>query len=1299
MATQAAMPAELEEPFLVAVAVTAERRDSLDEFLLGLPADLDAPIVLVVRHREVMGDEDALFAFIRERTHYEPARIERRARPSPGTIHIAPAGRILTLSKGAFVLRTAKQAVGHRGTIDSFFLSLASDRGERTIAVVLQDTAGDGTAGVAAIKEAGGLTIAERNPHATEAMLSSGTSPAAIADSILDAGEIGQRIVIHVRHATKRGERRDMDRLVEETSASVAHITTVLRNKTGHDFHGYKPATLLRRVQRRMQVVQVDSFEDYINILQASADEPRHLFNDLLIGVTRFFRDQAEFEALEREVIPRLLQGKGAGDQVRVWVLGCATGEEAYSIAILLREAAARMDAVPAIQVFATDIDGRALTAARVGRYPDTIAADVAPERLARWFVREGDTYCVTKELREMCIFSAHNLIKDAPFSRLSLISCRNLLIYLTGEMQERVIPLFHFALQRGGYLFLGNSENVTRHPKLFSAVDRPARIFQRLETTARILPDFPLMAGEIRRIDGAQPPVRRRSHGSDGGLLRRAEQVAARFMPAMMIVDEHQEVLHFSGRTGRFLEPSSGAASLDVLNLVHRDLRLDLRSALQRSIQTNEASRVTGVQLNGTEQPVRVDLIVEPVRDLPDVMRSFVVLFKDGHAEPDGVDGNAASSDLVRDEQARRLEQELRETRDRLQTTVEELETANEELKSANEEYQSLNEELQSANEELETSKEELQSVNEELTTVNGELAHRVQELTRTTSDLKNFLENTRIPTIFLDNELKVMNYTPAVSEIFHLVETDIGRPISHIKARLSLDHLQANVREVMRNLGQVEHRVENPATGSLYIMRVLPYRSIDNFIGGTVVTFVDITALSRAETGRLRSEEDFRTVADLVPDLLWRSDADGRGQWFNRRWLDFTGQTMADAVGQGWLATLHPDDRPVLQQAFKAARQVELEQRVRSHEGGYRWFLLRLEPVHDQAGRVGQWFGAATDIDAQRRTLEALRDSERRSRALVEGIPQLVWRADPTGGWTWSSPQWLSFTGLSAEESLGHGWLAAVAPDDHERVNEAWHQATLTGALHCEHRICDAATQRLRWFATRATPLHDDAGRIVEWVGTSTDIDDLRRLQEHQRILLAELQHRVRNTLSIIRSIVRRSAPGSASIDDYATHLDGRLNAFARVQSAVARDPAAGIDLAGLIADELGAYAAREGSQVDIHGPAIRLQPKAAEVMALALHELATNALKHGALSTAAGHIAIGWHRADGKLVLDWKESGLPNPPVKTGHQGFGTELLERVLAYDLQAETASAYESDGLRWTISLPLTSRLAIPQDA
>ncbi|KTF37702.1 CheR family methyltransferase [Xanthomonas vesicatoria] len=1153
-------------------------------FILGVGAGgLDATRLAEVLDAVAGSPDLAVMLLLRDQQLLDKARLRELLGPQarlllvpedgdrlqPGRFYLPPNDTVVTLEEGTLRLRPLNGESDH-GLIDSFFVSMAHDQDGNVIGLIVGRTDGDGTLGTAAIKECGGLALAVDDPSLHELDLRSASNPAAITDDILPLARVAARIAAHMQrhhslgHAVPAGVRNGSE------NDQLSQVASILRNTTGHDFHGYKRATFLRRVQRRMQVVQVEALEQYLDVLRSHFDEPLLLFNDLLIGVTQFFRDHREFEFLEQQVIPRLFQGKHVGDHLRVWVLGCSTGEEAYSLAMLLREHAETLDAPPRIQIFASDIDGRALATARVGRYSSSIVGEVAPERLRRWFVKEGDTYVVRKELRELCVFSQHSIVKDPPFSRLDLVSCRNLLIYLDAELQNRVIPIFHFALKPGGYLFLGNAENVSRHAKLFVPVERSFRVFQKIDADSRVHATFPtLPRAPTDRV--LAPPQRQRA--SSSALVRAGERIADHYAPAYAVLDEHFDVLHFSAQAGRFIRPGGGAPSLNLLNLIHRDLRLDLRSALSRAEAEKMPVQIKGIQVHEDSAAWAVDLFVEPTSD-SEVPRGYVVLFQEVEVR-DPLE-LAGPRDAAADRgHVQVLENELRITRERLQSMIEELESTNEELKSSNEEYQSLNEELQSANEELETSKEELQSVNEEVTTVNGELAHRVQELAHANSDLKNLLESTQIATLFLDNELRVTNFTPAITDILPLVESDIHRPISHIKLHVAYDELQDDVRRVIRTLAVLDREVENPATHARYMVRVLPYRTVDNFIGGAVLTFTDVTPLTRAE--------------------------------------------------------------------------------------------------------------------------RALRSSEQRLRTLMEGIPQLVWRSHDGGNWTWSSPQWSSYTGLSDADSLQLGWLQAVHPDERELTMTAWCDSARTGGLDVEHRLFNASERGYRWFHTRSTAVRDERGQVLEWLGTSTESDNLRRLQEQQRVLVTELQHRTRNLITVVQSVAKQTMQSSQSMPEFAGKFEDRLSALSRVQGLLSQSDNEPTTIGALLRMELAALGAEpDHHRIVVEGPDVALRKSTVQTLALALHELATNALKYGALAVDTGTLAIRWNVVNGgdasaQLVLQWVEEGanqqLRNDRDQAG--GFGRRLIEKALPYSHGAHTRYELSDTRLECEIRLPL----------
>lgn len=1153
---------------VVGVGVCTDSLRSLEELFASMGDELNAAYVVAVRQQEGLSVSTVVEALSRQ----SPLAVtvaEHGEELAPNRVYVGGPDDVVTFEDGHIHTRPASEPIGHRGTIDTMLISLAEQAHERAVAVILSGLGSDGAAGVAATKKFGGLSIGE-HLEGRDVAAQGSTGPSGIVDLMIPVAEMPRQIALYVRNLAELGDDAP-EEIAETYAAQIGQIATILRNVTGHDFHGYKRNTFFRRIQRRMQVHQVADIDAYVARLRGDRDEVQDLFQDLLIGVTQFFRDPQEFEVLERE-LPRLFDGKGADDQFRVWVLGCATGEEAYSIAILLREHMAGLESPPQVQIFATDLDARALGIARAGRYSDAIADQVRPDRLARWFVKEGDTYCVTKELREMCIFSPHNIVKDAPFSRIDLLSCRNLLIYLNSDLQNRVIPIFHFSLRPGGVLFLGSSENVTRHQKLFAPVDRKNRVFRRLDTATRILPDFPLTP-RARQTEPQeqQSPPQVRSGPLSATISRRAEMVAERYAPAYVVIDDQYEVLHFSGRTGRYLEPTAGAATLNLLSLVHRDLRLDLRSALHRATSEGARIEVPGLPIQRDGQAFGVNLVVEPV-GAQDV-RAFVVLFHDvGPADASlPIEGDR----LVSDEHVQRLEGELRLTRERLQATIEELESTNEELKSSNEEYQSINEELQSANEELETSKEELQSVNEELQTVNGELAHRVGELARTNSDLKNLLESTQIATVFLDNDLRVRNFTPAATEIFHLLETDIGRPIDHVANRVAYPEMQEDVRRVLKTLTPVQREVTG-AEDRHFIVRVLPYRSIDNFIAGAVVTFMDVTGAVRAEAALRGSEERLRLALEVGGMATWDWDlATGQFTW-NAEHFRMLGYAPGEVEPgyDAWVARVHPDDVLATEEAISSARK------------------------------------AREDYVQQFRTLH---------------------------------------------------------PDG-----------------------------TVRWCSARGRFFYDSSnGNAVRMIGVMEDKTEARKAEELQETLIAELQHRTRNLLAIVRSISQQTLRSSQGLDEFGLEFANRLSALSRVQGLLSEGENYTVTLAQLVEGELEAHGATiDGERVAIKGPEVTLQARVVQVLTLAIHELATNAIKYGALSNKGGRLAVHWE-VDGvdehpTVDISWSETGVALSGMEQeGKRGFGRELIERALPYDLGAETSLRFAEDGVRCELRVPL----------
>ncbi len=707
-------------------------------------------------------------------------------------------------------------------------------------------------------------------------------------------------------------------KIEEDDADALARIFVMLRTRTGHDFTYYKSTTIRRRVDRRMNVNQIDTLADYVRFLQANPGEVDQLFKELLIGVTSFFRDPDAFDSLAKTIIPDLLANKPNDYVLRVWVTGCSTGEEAYSLAILFREAIERTKARISVQIFATDLDEEAIDCARNGVYPESIVGDVSVQRLQHFFDKEEGTYRIKKEIREMLVFAQQNVIEDPPFTKIDLLSCRNLLIYLEGKLQQRLIPMFHYALKPGGFLFLGTSESIGNFGHLFEPLDKKWKVFRRRGGAATTF------VGDLslpQAVERDAPPAQLPRKGPDATLVQSAERaLLANLVPPAVIIHERGDIVHIHGRTGQFLEPAQGPPThSNIYNMLREGLQLDVAVAIRQATKTGEE----------------------------------VIQQEDGKAPP--LEGSASGSP----ERLAQLERELQYAKEVHQGTVEELETTNEELKSTNEELQSTNEELQSANEELETSKEEMQSLNEELMTVNAELQGKVEELSRINDDMKNLLNGTDIATIFLDHRLNIKRYTEQAKRVIRLIPSDVGRPIGDLVSKLRYHRLAEDAEEVMQTL--VFKEAEVKSEDHVYLMRILPYRTTDNVIDGLVVTFVDITTVkglqeeTRRMWGALQGSPTSVFGQDMELSYRWLS-----GTLFGPAAAEWVGKTDRDLMAAEDAEKLIVLKRSVLE------RDEAVRQRVRLSIGGKpSMYDVYVKPWKSATGELLGVSGVVTQVE----------------------------------------------------------------------------------------------------------------------------------------------------------------------------------------------------------------------------------------------------------------------------------------------------------------------------------------------
>lgn len=830
---------EKPEPTVVGIGASAGGLNALKTFFGHVPEDSGLAFVVVVHlspeHKSHLAE------ILQPHVRMPVEQVSATVPLEPNRVYVIPPGRNLSTIDTHLQLSELEERRRARAPIDHFFRTLARTHAGHAIAVILTGTGSDGALGLRAVKEKGGLTVVQDPTEAEFDGMPQSAIATGMVDRILPLAEIPEAAIRFARTEPRlpvpKGEGEP---LPEDGRLVLQKVFALLRARTGRELNRYKPSTIMRRIARRMQLHQLIELPDYLELLRHQPEEVRALADDLLITVTNFFRDVDVYEKLEREVIPKLLADRAAGDEVRVWSVGCATGEEAYSLAILLLEAAARRREPPRVQVFASDLHERSLQRARDGFYPGDIETDVSAERLRRYFVREDGGYRIRKEVRDLVVFAPHDLLGDPPFSRLDLIACRNVLIYLQREVQKEVLELFHYALRPDGFLVLGSSESV-EGSHLFLTAEKKLCIFRKRNVRAPEprLPVFPL----TRSRPVVAPARTEQGEPISSGALH--HQIVERYAPPSLLVGPDDGVVHVSEHAGRYLVHPGGEITSSAFKLVREELRLELRAALHTAREHHEPRRSPPVPVSFDGQFRDVALHVRP--SLEPEQEGFALVIFDEWGEGRAAHGTAEASPEER-ERASRLESELALTRQRLQAIVEEYETGQEEMRAANEELRSANEELRSTLEELETSKEELQSMNEELQALNQENRHKVEELAQLTTDLQNLMAATAIATVFLDRDLRILRFTPQVYEIFNMRGTDRGRPLADLTHRLNYPDLLDDAQRVLDRLVPAEREVPDEK-GRWYLTRVLPYHGSDDQIEGVVITFVDITRRKQAE------------------------------------------------------------------------------------------------------------------------------------------------------------------------------------------------------------------------------------------------------------------------------------------------------------------------------------------------------------------------------------------------------------------------------------------------------------------
>lgn len=943
---------------VVGLGASAGGLEAFQTFLNAAPADAGFAYVLV-QHLDP-NHESMLAELLARRTSMPVRQITDNMALEPNCVYLIPPNAQLSIEKAQLRLSSFAEPRGFRRPIDVFFRSLAADQGSNAACVVLSGTGADGSEGLRAIKEAGGLTLVQE----PETAKYDGMPKSAVATGLVDK-------VLPV--ADMPGAIRDYFERAQASVVSLPDVTDFLlgvcehlRHRLGHDFSQYKRSTMLRRVQRRMQVVGAATGEEYLERLHSKVDEARLLFRDLLINVTCFFRDAEAFDFLRREVIPELLRDKGASDTIRIWTPGCSSGEEAYSIAILIAEAVNRMPARPTVQIFATDIDEAMLHKARLASYPQSAVKDVPLELLDRYFFAQDDDFVLTQSVRNMVRVSNHNLIKDPPFSRVDMIVCRNLLIYLNTSLQQRLIPVFHYALKPDGWLFLGSAENIAARGDIFDTIDAPAKIYRRRGVHRQSVA-MPLFVQPLAHAaaEASSPDGQRRQNERNDTASRR---VLERYAPPHVVVNADNDIIRASTRTGKYLELAEGMPSTRVTDLAKRGLRSAVRAVLEGARATRKRNIRRDVSVEGDDDnPMLVDVIADPIGD-----DEVLLVFQDaGAAREAEVDVDAQEEGYSQEDRIKQLEDELDETRSRLRTTVEELETSNEELKSSNEEMMSMNEELQSAN--------------EELATVNEELKNKVDQLARANSDLQNFIESTQVPTIFLDRKMRIRSFTPATRTLFRFQEQDRGRPFSDVVSRADHRQLEALGRKVLDTGEALEHELVIEGGKECYVLRVLPYTDLNDAVDGVILVFADVTKVRQAQADLARNEDlarqrsqEIETLYKTAPIGMATVDRNMRFLRANQHFADFAAHDMESLVGrtlEDIVPTLAVRMAAPINEVFEQAKEVvNLDATVRMNGEGMRDFLIDFYP-YEEDGRVTAVGVVLKDVTELRRLEKELR------------------------------------------------------------------------------------------------------------------------------------------------------------------------------------------------------------------------------------------------------------------------------------------------------------------------------------
>ncbi|GAA5481533.1 protein-glutamate methylesterase/protein-glutamine glutaminase [Haloferula sargassicola] len=1121
---------------MVALAASAGGLDALKSFLSGCEKDGGVAYV-VIQHLDPT--HESLIADLLQRvTELPVSEVDRMTRLRVDHVHVIPPGKYLEIRGDELHVTAPTEARGPRMAGDHFLRSLAACHGPRAIGCILSGSGSDGSMGAKAIREAGGVILVQSPEEAGSGGMPRSAIDARQADAVMPVGEMPDFIRRYIRGEAGgiSNESGDDDRL--------ADILEKVRDHTGYDFSPYKEPTLRRRIHRRMHLKHLDQISDYRALLERDPDEVTALRKDLLISVTHFFRDRGVFAAIEQTLLPSLCAEKEDDTPVRVWVPGVATGEEAYSLAITIYEQLQRRSGGCKVQLFATDVDEAALKQARAAWYPRSIEAEVSPERLRKWFIAERGGYRLKKEIRERVTFARHNLLEDPPYSRIDLVSCRNLMIYLEQEVQQQVAAVFHFALRPEGYLVLGPAEAIAQRSGLFKPIDKKLRIYRRLDVPRQAMRSISRSLFLGGRADFSPPAPERKRLPAD--VLAEAAQrmLIEHDRLCVVLVDRELSIRYVMGNPAPYLELAEGMVERHIAQFAREGLRGKARMILHHVIEGRDARSETTARLKLPEGEFRVRMLARPAdgeAELYACVFECTERISEVAGDPDLQAGEAARARISG------LERELTAARHDLNSTIQQLENANEELRASNEEVVSVNEELQSTNEELETSKEELQSVNEELTTINQQLQDKMGEVSRSRDDMANLLASTRIATVFLDRGLCIRRTTEAADRLLHTRPTDAGRELAMFAPVLKDVDLVAEAGRVLESDESFEGEVQTQ-DGRWFSLQLLPYQNADGCVDGVVITLMSIDRMKRTQGKLERSEDRLRVAIEATRLGTFEYDlSTGEIRSSPRNNEILTGDPGRSTGYLDFVKQLHPEDRAMVEETVAEALRPDgsgeysVVYRVLRGDGSERWVAAEGRTVFEGEGdgrKAVRMVGTTQDITRQIAARHALEESEQKFRLLADNISQFAWTADATGAIHWYNKRWFDYTGTRLEEMEGWGWKAVHHPDHVARVEARFRKAIETGEDWEDTFPLRSAEGEYRWFLSRAMAIRDASGQVVSWFGTNTDITEQREAElalEEERQRLDERVRERTEQLDRSQQEIRRLHHMAASAEQH--------------------------------------------------------------------------------------------------------------------------------------------------------------------